>query len=179
MAESIDEISNKALERAKQYELENADCAQCIIAGVFEALEIENDDVFRAASGFMDGVGLTGDGQCGALSGGVMAISYLFGRRKEDFSNRAKLIKASILSKKLHDQFVEKHGTCRCADIQTKLAGRFFNLYDPAETELAVKAGLPDKCSTLTGEVARMATRIILEEREREASKERERKSQA
>jgi hypothetical protein len=30
----------------------------------------------------------------------------------------------------------------------------------------AFKAGMPEKCSTLVGETARMATRIILDERE-------------
>jgi len=172
MEKSMDEILNRAFESAKQHELESGDCPQCTIAGIFEALGIENDDVFRAATGLADGVGLTGDGHCGALSGGTMAISYLFGRKKEDFGKMRKILKACILSKRLHDQFVEKYGTCRCADIQIKLAGRFFNLYDPAEVETFMKIGMLDKCSTLVGEVARMATKIILEERERESLKE-------
>ncbi len=179
MERSVDEILNRAFESAKQHELKSGGCPQCTIAGIFEALGIENDDVFRAATGFADGVGLTGDGHCGALSGGTMAISYLFGRKKEDFGNIMKQLRACILSKKLHDQFVEKYGTCRCADIQTKLVGRFFNLYEPTEMEAALKAGMPDKCSTLIGEIAKMTTKIILEERERESLKEKEGKSQA
>jgi C_GCAxxG_C_C family probable redox protein len=179
MERSVDEILNRAFESAKQHELKSGGCPQCTIAGIFEALGIENDDVFRAATGFADGVGLTGDGHCGALSGGTMAISYLFGREKEDFGNIMKQLRACILSKKLHDQFVEKYGTCRCADIQTKLVGRFFNLYEPTEMEAALKAGMPDKCSTLIGEIAKMTTKIILEERERESLKEKEGKSQA
>jgi hypothetical protein len=59
-----------------------------------------------------------------------MAISYFFGRSREDFGKVMKQVKACLLAKKLHDAFVEKYGTCRCADIQTKLAGRFYNLYD-------------------------------------------------
>ncbi len=179
MERSVDEILNRAFESAKQHELKSGGCPQCTIAGIFEALGIENDDVFRAATGFADGVGLTGDGHCGALSGGTMAISYLFGRKKEDFGNIMKQLRACILSKKLHDQFVEKYGTCRCANIQTKLVGRFFNLYEPTEMEAALKAGMPDKCSTLIGEIAKMTTKIILEERERESLKEKEGKSQA
>lgn len=173
MQKSMDEILNEAFESGKQHEMESGGCSQCTIAGIFEALDIENDDVFRAATGLADGVGLTGDGHCGALSAGAMAISYLFGRKKEDFPKMMKLLKANILSKKLHDQFVEKYDTCRCVDIQKKLVGRFFNLYDPAEMEAAVKAGMVDKCSTLVGETARMTTRIILEERERESLKEK------
>jgi len=179
MEKTMDEILDRAFKSGKQHELESGGCPQCTLAGIFEALDTENDDVFRAATGFADGVGLTGDGHCGALSGGTMAISYFFGRKKEDFPKMMKQIKANILSKKLHDQFVEKYGTCRCTDIQTKLVGRFYNLYDPAEMEAAMKVGMMDKCSTLVGEVARMATKIILEEREREALKQKEGKSLA
>jgi C_GCAxxG_C_C family probable redox protein len=162
--EDIDEnVLNKAFESGKRHEIESTGCSQSALAGILDALGLENDDVFKAATGFADGVGLTGDGHCGALSGGVMAISYLFGREGKDFGDMMKQVPALMLSKKLHDQFVEKYGTCRCADIQTKFVGRFFNLYDPEEMKAAYKAGLVDKCSTLVGEVARMATRIILE----------------
>ena len=166
MGEIDENVLNKAFESGKRHEMESSGCPQCAIAGIFEALGIENDDVFKAATGLADGVGLTGDGHCGALSGGVMVISYLFGREGKDSGDMMKQVPALIMSKKLHDQFIEKYGTCRCADIQTKFVGRFFNLYDPKEMEAAFKAGMVDKCSTLVGEVARMATKIILEKRE-------------
>jgi C_GCAxxG_C_C family probable redox protein len=166
MGEIDETVLNKAFESGKRHEIKSTGCAQSTVAGIFEALGIENDDVFKAATGFADGVGLTGDGHCGALSGGVMAISYLFGREGKDSGDMMKQVPALILSKKLHDQFIQKYGTCRCADIQTKFVGRFFNLYDPKEMEAAYKAGMVDKCSTLVGEVARMATKIILEKRE-------------
>jgi len=35
-----------------------------------------------------------------------------------------------------------------------------------------MKAGMPDKCSTLIGETAKMATKIILEEREAQKAKD-------
>ena len=40
------------------------------------------------------------------------------------------------------------------------------SICDPKEMEAASKVGMMDKCSTLVGEVARMATRIIVEKRE-------------
>mgnify|MGYP002410824931 CR=1 FL=1 len=165
----VEEVLNKAFSLAKDYEFKNGGCPQCTLMGIFEALDIEDDSVFKAATALADGVGLTGDGHCGALSGGVMAIGYLFGREKKDFGKQRKLLKANMLSKRLHDEFVEKYGTCRCADIQKQTFGRFFNLYDPEDMEAAAQAGMADKCSTLVGEVARMATRIILEEKERQA----------
>ena len=167
MEKSLNEKLDMAFDNAKKYEMKSGGCPQCTIAGVFDALEIENDAVFKAGTGLADGVGLTGNGHCGALSGGVMAIGYMFGRDKKDFGDMRKLLKANILSKKLHDQFVEKYGSARCRDIQTSLVGRFYNLYDPSELQAAVKAGMMEKCSSLVGEVAKMTTRIILEEQER------------
>lgn len=170
MEENREEILQTAFENAKRHELASGGCAQCCLAGIFEAMGVENEGVFMAATGLADGVGLTGDGHCGALSGGVMALGYFFGRPESQFGDMKKQVKACILAKTLHDAFVEKYGTCRCADLQKQLAGRFFNLYDPAEMEAALEAGMPEKCSAVVGETARMAAHIILEEKQREAS---------
>jgi len=163
------EVLDMAFNQAKQYEMRSGGCSQCTLSGIFDALGVRNDDIFKAATGLADGVGLTGDGHCGALSGGVLAIGYFFGRNKEEFGDMMKLVKANLLSKKLHGRFVEKYGTCRCTDLQTSFFGRFYNLYDPEEMKAAMKAGLLDTCSTLVGEVAKMATEIILEAQEKEA----------
>jgi C_GCAxxG_C_C family probable redox protein len=166
MDKSKKELLETAFTSAKQYEMKSGGCPQCTLAGIFKALDIENADVFRAATGFADGVGLTGNGHCGALSGGVMAISYIFGRDTEDFDDMTKLVKANLLAKNLHDKFVEKFGACRCYDLQTSFFGRFYNLWDPAELKEALQAGMLNQCSDVVGEVARMATEIILTQQE-------------
>jgi len=163
------EIMDTAFKKAKQYEMQSGGCSQCTLAGIFDALDVQNDEIFKAATGLADGVGLTGDGHCGALSGGVLAIGYFFGRNKEDFSDMMKLLKANLLSKKLHDRFVEKYGTCRCADLQKSFFGRFYNLYDPEEMMAAMKAGLLETCSTVAGAVASMTTEIILDAQKKDA----------
>jgi C_GCAxxG_C_C family probable redox protein len=168
------EMLKEVYDKAKEYELKNGNCAQCTIAAIFEILRVEDEGIFKAATGMADGVGLTGDGQCGALSGGTMAISYFFGRSKEDFGRMGKQLKALMLAKKLHDEFVEEFSTCRCADIQTKQSGRFFNLYDMEEMKAALKAGMPEKCSTLVGKTARLALKIILDEQEARKAKQAE-----
>ena len=171
MEKSRDRILKRAFESAQDYEKKCTGCAQTTIAGIFEALGIENDDVFRSASGLADGLGLTGDGACGALVGGAMVIGYLFGRKKKDFSDMMKPMTSYILTKKLHDQFVEKYGTCRCYDIQKNLIGRSFNLYDPSELKQATEYGMIDHCSKVVGTAARFATEIILDERDRRKDK--------
>ncbi|NIQ05495.1 MAG: C_GCAxxG_C_C family protein, partial [Candidatus Korarchaeota archaeon] len=62
---------------------------------------IMNHDVFKAASGLADGLGLSGDGACGALVGGAMVISYLFGRERKDFEDIFKPMKSYLLARKL------------------------------------------------------------------------------
>jgi C_GCAxxG_C_C family probable redox protein len=164
MEKSRDVILEKAFESALNYERKCTGCAQTTIAGIFEVLGIENDDVFRSASGLADGLGLTGDGACGALVGGAMVIGYLFGRKKKDFSDMMKPMTSYILTKRLHDRFVERYGTCRCYDIQKSLMGRTFNLYDPSELKQATEYGMIDHCSKVVGTSARLATEIIIDE---------------
>jgi C_GCAxxG_C_C family probable redox protein len=165
------EIVSKAFKLAEEFEKKCTGCAQTTIAGIFEALGIENDDVFKAASGLADGLGLTGDGTCGALVGGAMVISYLFGRERKDFEDMLKPMKSYLLVKKLHDQFVEKYGTCRCSDLQKSLMGRTFNLLDKKEFKEAVEFGMMSYCSKVVGTTARLATMIILDEQEKSGKK--------
>jgi C_GCAxxG_C_C family probable redox protein len=168
MKKSKEEIANKASELAERYEKECTGCAQTTIAGIFDTLGIENDDVFKAGSGLADGLGLSGDGTCGALMGGAMVISYLFGRERKDFKDMFKPMKSYLLAKKLHDQFVEKYGTCRCYDLQESLMGRTFNLLDRTQFEEAIEFDMMKYCSKVVGTAAKLATKIILEAREKE-----------
>lgn len=161
-----EEMLKEVYGKAKACELKGGNCAQCSIAAIFEVLGVEDESVIRAATGLADGVGLSGDGHCGALSGGTIAISYFFGRKKEDIGRMGKQIKALLLAKKFQAEFVEEFSTCRCADIQKKQFGRFFDLYNMEDLKAAVKAGMPEQCSTLVGKAARMALKIILDEQE-------------
>ncbi|MHA1607245.1 MAG: C-GCAxxG-C-C family protein [Candidatus Freyarchaeota archaeon] len=161
---SNDDLPEKAFKLGREYEKKYTGCAQTVIAAIFDTLGIKNDDVFKAASGLADGLGLTGDGSCGALVGSSMVISYLYGRERKDFHDIWKPMKSYILVKRLHDQFVEEFGSCRCYDIQKRLMGRTFNLYDPKELEEAINHRMFDYCSRVVGTAAKLATRIILEE---------------
>ncbi len=159
------DAAEKAYELGVRYEKENTGCAQTVIAAVFDALRMWNEDVFKAASGLADGLGLTGDGSCGALVGASMVIGYLFPRERKDFADIFKPMKAYALVKKLHDRFVEEYGSCRCHDIQMKLMGRTFDLWNPEEMKEAISSGMIEHCSRVVGNTAKMAVEIILEEK--------------
>jgi C_GCAxxG_C_C family probable redox protein len=165
------EIAEEAQRLAEEYERKCTGCAQSVVAGLLDAVGIEDagEGVFKAASGLADGIGLTGDGSCGALTGSCMVIGLLFGRERKDHGDMMKPMKSYLMCKELHGDFVERYGSCRCFDIQEKLMGRTYNMYDPKELQEAFKSGMMDHCSKVVGGAARKAAEMILAEREEDA----------
>lgn len=165
------DLAEKAQQMAADYERRCTGCAQSVVAGLLDALGIDDpgEGVFRAASGMADGIGLTGDGSCGALTGGCMVIGLLFGRERKDHQDMMKPMRSYLMCKELLEDFVQRYGSCRCYDIQKKLMGRTFNMYDPKELQEAFTSGMMDHCSGVVGRSARRAAELILAEREKEA----------
>ncbi len=163
-------LSERAQQMASDYERKCTGCAQSVVAGLLDALGIEDpgEGVFKAASGLADGIGLTGDGSCGALTGGCMVIGLLFGRERKDHQDMMKPMRSYLMCKALHDDFIERYGSCRCFDIQNELMGRTFNMYDPKELQEAFNSGMMDHCSGVVGRSARKAAELILAEREKD-----------
>lgn len=160
---SREELLQEAYEKGRKYEEECTGCAQTTIAAIFDTLNINNEDVFKAASGLADGLGLTGNATCGALTGGAMVLSYLYGRDRNNFSDMLAAMDSYRIAKKLHDRFVKKYDSPRCFDIQETFFGRTFDLYDPKELEKAFSVGMPKKCSKVVGDSARWAVELVIE----------------
>jgi len=162
LSKTDQELCSMAYELGEKYELECTGCAQSAVAAVFDALGRGSDEVFKAASGLADGIGLTGNGTCGALVGGTLAISWFSGRERKDFQDMMAAMPSYLLAKKLHDQFAEKYGCIRCHDLQEKVAGRTYNLLDPKELEEAMRDGAMRHCAKVVGTAASQAVAIIL-----------------
>ena len=157
-------IAERAGALAKEYEKTCTGCAQSVVAGLLDAFEIDSPDVFKAASGLADGIGLTGDGSCGALTGSAMVIGLFLGRERKDHRDMMKPMQSYLLCKELHDEFVREYGSCRCHDIQQKIMGRTFDLLDPKQLEEAMKEGMLEHCAGVCGRAARRAAELILRE---------------
>ncbi len=164
-------LAEEAYQLAKEYEATCTGCAQSVVAGLLDALGIEEEGVFKAASGLADGIGLTGDGSCGALTGGCMVLGLLFGRERKDHRDMMKPMRSYLLCKELHDHFVETWGSSRCYDIQKRLMGRTYNMYDPRELQEAFRSGMVEHCSEVVGRAARRVAELIEKERSREDSR--------
>jgi C_GCAxxG_C_C family probable redox protein len=166
---SPEAIPERAARLAAEYERTCTNCAQSAVAGLLDAFEIQSDDVFKAASGLADGVGLTGDGSCGSLTGCSMVIGLIFGRERADHRDVMKPMQSYLLCKELHGELIREYGSCRCHDIQQKIMGRSFDLLDPKQLEEASKEGMLEHCARVVGGTVRRAAELILRERPLEA----------
>ncbi|HEY0089074.1 MAG TPA: C-GCAxxG-C-C family protein, partial [Candidatus Lokiarchaeia archaeon] len=152
-----------AYELGIKYEKECTGCAQTVIAAIFEALGIWSEDVFKAASGLANGLGLSGDGSCAALLGASMVIGYIFGRERKDFGEIYKPMKSYGLVKKLHNLFTKEYGACRCYDVQRKMSKVTWHVLEINAMDEHFRNQMVDMCSKVVGNVARLATKLILE----------------
>jgi C_GCAxxG_C_C family probable redox protein len=161
-----EELLEAAFALGQANEKANTGCAQSTMAAVLDTLGLESEDAFRAASGMADGIGLTTDGSCGALVGGAMAIGLALGRTRKDFSNPMAAMKSYNVVRELHRDFIERYGSCRCRDIQTKLMGRTFDVTTREGLIEAAKAGMAEHCSRVVGNSTRKTVELILDARE-------------
>ena len=71
----------------------------------------------RIATPFAGGVGGTEEEMCGALSGGVMVVGALHGRREAHVDDE----KARELAARYRERFAEEFGTTRCGPIYEEM----------------------------------------------------------
>ncbi|MCJ8342505.1 MAG: C-GCAxxG-C-C family protein [Cetobacterium sp.] len=139
---------NSIREIAEQYYM-NGDfyCSEAVLKVVKDAFKAPyGDDIIKLASGFP--VGLGGSGcTCGAVNGGVMAISMFFGR---ELPGDKKVKKSMDLTKELYDEFAKKYKVACC-----KVLTRGMTLGSSTHK---------NHCVTITGDLAVLTSRILARE---------------
>jgi C_GCAxxG_C_C family probable redox protein len=160
-------LLDEAERRGHQYEACYHGCAQCALAALMDVFpEIRSPSAFRAASGMAGGIGLSIAGSCGALAGGVMAASLVFGRELDHLADPEGLrFTAYRLAGRLQERFEDGYGSGICSRIQEQTMGRSYPLHDPEQFDQFVKDGGHSRyCPQVVGKGARWAAEIILEE---------------
>jgi C_GCAxxG_C_C family probable redox protein len=153
----------KAYALGYEYEQKHGSCPQCALAALEETLGSIDEQVFKASHALAGGAALTGQGSCGALAGGMLAISAKYGRDWASFKGSSSR-KAAKLSKLLHDKFVAEFGSPICAGVQETIFGRSFNLWDAEDFQAFEEAGgHRDKCPDVVGKTAMWTAEILLE----------------
>jgi C_GCAxxG_C_C family probable redox protein len=156
--------SEKAYELGFAYEKKYGGCAQCAIGALYEMFpQLKNEAIFKSATGLGGGIGLTTFGSCGALAGTIMVLSQMYGRELEYIEDKErKRFEAYRLSEKLVNKFLDEYGTVTCSEIQKKLMGRSFYMYEEWEAFLEA-GGHSTACTTVVGNATRWAANLIAE----------------
>jgi C_GCAxxG_C_C family probable redox protein len=161
-------IADQVYAKAYKYEQVYGACPQCLLAALQEVLGGITDETFKASYVLAGGGGLTTQGTCGALIGGMMALSAKYGRSKEDFSKGLPM-DAYAMSRLLLQRFVEMYGSPICGDVQKKVFGRAYNFWDTKDFEqFLADGGHDDKCPSVVANTARWTTEMLLDLEERE-----------
>jgi C_GCAxxG_C_C family probable redox protein len=167
MANIDRKVSREIIDRAYSLGYENEQkygcCPQCVLAAIQDVLGVVDDATFKASHGLAAGGGLSTGGTCGALAGGMLALSAVCGRDRAHFRN-GRFMQSYKLGKRLHDRFVAEFGSPICAEVQTRLLGRSFNMWDAMDFKAFEEAGgHRDKCPRVAGTVASWTAEMLIE----------------
>jgi hypothetical protein len=172
LTKTKDEIIKKSNELAIQYEKKYKGCGQCTFLAIIDALRwggleiIPRDMEDRLFSGMClltGGVGLTGDGTCGAAASGTLTIGLALGIRQETQNESLFRQSCATVRDALLDKYYHKYNSLLCKDIQRKYFGKAWDLTrdDMSQEFLGISKG----CVIMEG--AMWATEVILNEFEK------------
>lgn len=165
------DVLEEIYQRAFRYEAQRGSCPQCVLAALKETLNVGDEAVFQASQGLTGGTALSSKGTCGALAGGMIAISCLVGRTYQEFNEGQRKRLVFKFTKLLYDRFIKEYGSPLCCDVQKKIFGRSYILLDKQEYEAFEKAGAHiDKCTRVAGNAAKWTAEIILQNLNKEQS---------
>ena len=164
---SKQEKIEKAYSLAYENEQKYGCCPQCVLAAIQDVMGIVDDATFKASHSLAGGGALMTNGTCGALIAGMLALSAKFGRDRENFGN-GHYTKSYKIAKQLYIKFVAEYGSPICAEVQTGLFGRSFNMWDGKDYKAFEEAGAHrDKCPGVAGSVAGWTVEILCETEEK------------
>lgn len=144
-------------QRAEALFRSGLNCAESVLAAVLAGQGLEPEGVTRLGTAFGAGVGRSKAELCGALSGGIIALGYLQGRR----SGEESWDDVAALAAGVRRQFEAEHGCTACAavlatlgpqedmdkciQLSARTAGYF---HEALSNPQAVETAAPCGCST-------------------------------
>ena len=148
-------------------------CGQCVTYPFVKILDAD-PSLFKYASGFCAGVGHLGQYPCGAFNGGVLVLSYFFGREvaglanEENEADRDFFRNTCRLVREYEQRYISVFGDVICRKVQTKIFGRSFNVLDEEDYAVFEDMGAhKDKCTNVVGTGAKIVAQLIFEELDR------------
>ena len=164
-SENMKAVGDKAYQLGFEYEKVYRGCSQAALGAIYDILEMQDDGIFKAATGFAGGCGLSGMGVCGGYAAGVLTISQLLGRERVDFKDPDGIRFENFrLVREFTQQYTASLGSIICRDIQAHIFGRPYYIADPDEFEkFETAGGHRDKCTDVVGKATQLAVTFILD----------------
>lgn len=144
-------LAQQAYEKAQQYELDYGCCPQCVLATIQETVGGIDDATIKAVHGLSGGGALMADGTCGALTGGLVAISAKYGRDRDKL-DKGRYINNFKKCKELVERFRSEFGGVTCSELQQQFTGQTYDMWN-AEEYKAFDEARGTQCAHATGKV--------------------------
>ena len=152
-------LGEQACQKAIRYELDYGCCPQCVLATVQETVGGVDDQTIKASHGLSGGGALLGEGVCGALTGGLMALSAKYGRDRDKL-DRGRYINNFKKARELTERFRAEFGGVTCRDLQRQFTGRTYDMWN-AEEYKAFDDARGQQCARTTGTVTRWVVEML------------------
>ncbi len=152
-------LAQEAYDKALKYELDYGCCPQCVLAAVQETVGVIEDSVIKASHGLSGGGGLTGQGACGALTGGLMALSAKRGRDRDKL-DKGRYINNFRKGQELVERFRTEFGGVTCEELQRRFTGKTYDMWNPEEYK-AFDQARGEQCARATATVTRWVVEMI------------------
>ena len=167
-----DEILNRVYARALESDRDYHGCSQSVLDSIQKEFLIGNKDVLKSATVLSGGLLRQGE-TCGAVIGAMMALALVIGRDRIEDSKTYRDAKGPC--REVYDRIKEelkrefgfegKLESTLCRDVQEKVYGRPFKMWDPAEYQAFLDAGGHSEtgCPKVCAIAARVAAERIME----------------
>lgn len=153
------ELAEQAYEQAFELESKYGCCPQCVLTAIKETVGEISDDTIKASHGLSGGGALMGVGTCGALIGGIMALSTKRGR-DADKLHRGSGIGNFQIGRKLVEQFEHEFGGVTCEHLQKQFTGRTWDMWKPEEYK-SFSAQRGDQCARATALATKWSVELM------------------
>ncbi|TCS73317.1 C_GCAxxG_C_C family probable redox protein [Sulfuritortus calidifontis] len=152
-------LAQQAYDKALQYELDYGCCPQCVLAAIQETVGVIDDSVIKASHGLSGGGGLMGQGACGALTGGLVALSAKRGRDRDKL-DKGRFISNFKKGRELVERFRQEFGGITCEQLQQCFTGRTYDMWNEDEYK-AFDAARGQQCARATATVTKWVVEML------------------
>lgn len=152
-------LAEQVYRKAAQYELDFGCCPQCVLATVQETVGGIDDATIKAVHGLSGGGGLMAEGTCGALTGGLVALSAKYGRERDKL-DKGRYINNFKKCRTLIERFRAEFGGVTCTALQQRFTGRTYDMWN-AEEYQAFDQARGQQCAHATGKVTQWVVEMM------------------